>query len=75
MRLDAWLAEHCQRNQTGHITRRDLQRNVTPTRLRNKKPLDDALKALAEAGRIRLIRAGRNQTVIDRNPALLALTP
>jgi len=73
MRLDAWLAEHCQRNQTGHITRRDLQRNVTPTRLRNKKPLDDALKALAEAGRIRLIRAGRNQTVIDRNPALLAI--
>jgi putative DNA primase/helicase len=74
MRLDAWLAEHCRRHQTSHITRRDLQRNVTPTRLRNKKPLDDALKALAEAGRIRLIRAGRNQTVIDRNPALLAMT-
>lgn len=72
MHLDAWLAEHCRRNRTGHITRRDLQRNVTPTRLRNKKPLDEALKSLAQAGRIRLIKSGRNQIVIDRNPALLA---
>lgn len=74
MHLDAWLAEHCRRNRTSHITRRDLQRNVTPARLRNKAPLDVALKALAEAGRIRLIRTGRNQTVIDRNPALLGIT-
>lgn len=74
MRLDAWLADHFRRNRTSYISRRDLQRNVTPTRLRNKKPLDEALKALADAGRIRLIRASRNQIVIDRNPALLEST-
>ena len=69
-RLDSWLIAHCRRNGTDRIARRDLQRHVTPVRLRDKAPLSKALAVLAEAGRVREVTDGKRKDVC-LNPALL----
>jgi putative DNA primase/helicase len=70
VRLDRWLIDHCRRQAANIVPRRDVQRNVTPTHLRQKAVLEDALRELIEAGRVRLVQDGRRKEV-HVNPALL----
>lgn len=69
-RLDRWLVDHCRRQRVGTVPKRDIQRNVTPVHLRQKGPLDEALRELTEAGRVRQVQDGRRKD-IHVNPALL----
>ncbi|MFO1352591.1 MAG: DUF3987 domain-containing protein [Gammaproteobacteria bacterium] len=69
-RLDSWLLGYCRRQKTNIALRRDVQRNVTPVHLRQKAVLEDALRELAEAGRVLLVQEGRRKE-IHVNPALL----
>lgn len=69
-RLDRWLLDHCRRQRSSVVARRDVQRTVTPVHLRQKAALDEALRELAEAGRIAIIQNGRHKE-IHVNPALL----
>lgn len=68
-RLDSWLLDYCRRQKTNIVPRRDVQRNVTPTHLRQKAVLEDALRELIEAGRVMLVQDGRRKE-IHVNPAL-----
>jgi putative DNA primase/helicase len=69
-RLDSWLMECCRRQKTAVISRRDVQRNVSPVHLREKSALEEALRELVEAGRVRLVSEGHRKE-IHVNPALL----
>lgn len=69
-RLDSWLLDYCRREKTNIVTRREVQRNVTPGRLRQRAVLDSALAELDEMGRVRLIQKGKSKE-IHINPALL----
>jgi putative DNA primase/helicase len=69
-RLDRWLIEYCRRQGTYVVSRRDVQRHVTPVHLRQKAALDDALRELIGAGRLRVVSEGRRKE-IHVNPALL----
>ena len=69
-RLDSWLLDYCKREKTNIVSRRELQRNVTPGHLRQKAVLDFAMDGLMEAGRARLVQDGRRKE-IHINPALL----
>ena len=68
--LDTWLIGHCRRERTHIVPRRDVQRNVTPVHLRQKAALEDALRELIEAGRVRQVQEGRRKE-IHVNPALI----
>jgi putative DNA primase/helicase len=68
-RLDGWLVEVCKRKRTNNLSRREVQRYVTPIHLRQKKALTEALHELAEVGRIS-IGEGRRK-IISVNPALI----
>ncbi len=70
VRLDGWLVNYCRQQKVNVVARRDVQRNVTPTRLRQKAALDEALRELVEAGRVMLVDVGRRKE-IHVNPALL----
>ncbi|MBQ0719124.1 MAG: DUF3987 domain-containing protein [Gammaproteobacteria bacterium] len=70
-KLDSWLIEHCQANGTNCIPRRELQRNITPVKLRNKIALNGALGELEDFGRVRLIQEGKRKDIFI-NPALLS---
>jgi putative DNA primase/helicase len=69
VRLDRWLLDHCRRQRSNIVARRDVQRTVTPAHLRQKMSLDQALRELVEAGRVVIIQKGR-QKEIHVNPAL-----
>ena len=69
-RLNNWLIDYCRREKTNAITRREVQRNVTPGHLRKKAALDPALDELVAAGRVKLIHEARRKE-IHINPALL----
>ncbi len=70
-RLDGWLVAYCRRNGVDRIARRELQRHVTPTRLREKNALTQALLELVEAGRVREVSEGKRKDVLV-NPALIS---
>jgi len=70
-RLDRWLVDYCCFHKRNIISRREVQRNVTPVKLRQKNSLDIALVALVETDRIKLIAKG-NRKEIHINPALLS---
>ena len=69
-RLDRWLVHYCRHKGVQVVSRRELQRNVIPVRLRKGTALDEALKALEEAHRARQ-RATDRRKDIQINPALL----
>lgn len=69
-RLDNWLLGYCRREKTNIISRREVQRYVTPSHLRQKTALDAALGELVEAARVRLIQNGKRKE-IHIHPALL----
>ncbi len=70
VRLDAWLLSYCGKSRVSSVSRREIQRNITPVRLRKTERLNQALRELCEADRIREISGGR-QKMIAVNPALL----
>ncbi|MBQ0721638.1 MAG: DUF3987 domain-containing protein [Gammaproteobacteria bacterium] len=70
VRLDNWLLKFCKAEDTNIISRRDVQRNATPARLRKKATLDAAFDELLEAGRVREVMDGKSKT-IHINPVLL----
>ncbi|NMF98324.1 YfjI family protein [Aromatoleum toluolicum] len=65
-RLDAWLIEHCRRNHTAMIPTREAQR-LGP--VREKAAMSEALAALEELDRARLVLEGKRK-LIAINPAL-----
>lgn len=67
VRLDNWLLNHCKKQRTRFVPRRELQR-LGP--VRDKEPLKHALHELEELGRIRIIQEGRRKEV-QVNPQLL----
>lgn len=68
-RLDRWLIEYCRRERTRIVPRREVQR-CGPNGLRDKVALEGALQELVEAGRVRVVRDGRNRNV-EVNPILI----
>lgn len=70
-RLNGWLVAHCRRNCVDRIAGRELQRQVTPARLRQSAALTQALCELVEAGRVREVSEGKRKDVLV-NPALLS---
>jgi putative DNA primase/helicase len=69
-RLDSWLIDYCRRGRTHVVPRREVQR-CGPNGLRAKAALTEALRELAEAGRIREVHEARRKDILV-NPALLA---
>lgn len=69
-RLETWLLRRCREAQADSVSTRDVHQ-FGPGPLRDRKALDEALAELAEAGRARLIEAGRKRRLYP-NPALLA---
>lgn len=70
VKLDSWLIRYCHKKKTNIVSRRDVQRNIVPIRLRDKKTLDIALNVLVEAKRIRQMQSGKKKGIYI-NPALL----
>lgn len=70
VRLDSWLLDYCRREKSLFIPRREVQRNVTPSHLRQKSALDIALTGLVDSGRVRLTQVDRRKD-IHVNPSLL----
>jgi putative DNA primase/helicase len=67
VRLDNWLLDHCKKQRTRFVPRRELQR-LGP--VRDKDPLKNALRELEELSRVRVIQEGRRKEV-QVNPQLL----
>lgn len=71
VKLDSWLVRYCHKKKTNIVSRRDVQRNIVPIRLREKNALDIALNVLVDAKRISQIQSGKKKGIYI-NPALLA---
>jgi Protein of unknown function (DUF3987)/Primase C terminal 2 (PriCT-2) len=69
--LDGWLRDHCRREGVSTASTRTIQQ-FGPVRAR--KALDEALAALVEGGRAKIIAEGKKRQVAV-NPALLEATP
>jgi len=67
VRLDSWLIDYCKRQRTHCVARRELQR-LSP--VRDKEPLNHALKELEDLGRVCIVQEGRRKE-IRVNPQLL----
>ena len=72
-RLEAWMLDYCKREQTDQVPTRVIQQRVSPTSLRTKTTLNEAINELAELGRARLVQDGKKRLVQIR-PELLAVT-
>jgi putative DNA primase/helicase len=70
VKLDKWLVDYCAREKINTVSRRDVQRNITPTHLRKGPNLDAALIELMEADRIRVYLDGKRKHIL-LNPMLL----
>jgi len=68
--LNQWLTSYCQREKTTIVSRREIQRYITPGHLRQKAALDAALSELEETERVRLVQNGKRKE-IHINPALI----
>jgi hypothetical protein len=71
VRLDAWLIARCRQWGVSSISARDIQR-CGPPPLRDRQARNEAVDALVERSRIRLIKHGHQKT-IEINPALLQI--
>ena len=69
-KLDGWLIEHCRRDRTNVVSKRDAQRGL----IRDKSRLDAALRELEELDRVKVVREGQRKT-IKMNPALVRVAP
>lgn len=70
VQLDNWLITYCREKHTTIVPRREIQRNITPSRLRKTTALNAALEVLIEADRARFIENGKRKE-IHVNPALI----
>ena len=71
-RLDRWLVHYCRARNVQVVPRREVQRHVTPVRLRKGTALDAALKTLEQAYRVRQLELEIDRRKdIQINPALL----
>jgi len=68
-RLDAWLLEYCRLAGVQRVARRTIQQKG-PNATRDGKKLEEALKELDEAGRVREVR-DRSRREVAMNPKLL----
>lgn len=68
--LELWIVERLQESGEKSITRREIQRNVTPARLRKNENLTSALAELEDADRARLVEDGR-QKIVEINPQII----
>lgn len=68
-RLDTWLIQYCRREQTNVVARKKVQQ-FGPGGLREKAALTEALRELAEAGRVRVVHKGRRKEILV-NPVLI----
>lgn len=71
--LEKWMLDYCKREQTDQVPTRVIQQRISPTSLRTKTTLNDALNELTELGRARLVQDGKKRLVQIR-PELLAVT-
>jgi Protein of unknown function (DUF3987)/Primase C terminal 2 (PriCT-2) len=69
--LDGWLRVHCRREGVTSVSTRTVQRYGP---IRDRKPLHEALDALAEASRVKVVVDGKKRLVAI-NPALLEANP
>jgi putative DNA primase/helicase len=53
MQLERWLKAHCNRHQVIEVSRREVQRLITPSYLRDGETLTAAVATLAQHGRVR----------------------
>ncbi len=70
-RLDSWLIEHCQREQTQFVGKNHVRQHGP---MRDGARLDAAIRELAELDRLRLVKDGKRLT-IHLNPALVGMAP
>ena len=70
VQLDKWLIGYCVRQNTAVVSRRDIQRNIVPSHLRQKEALNSALNKLVELNRIRQIQDDKRKE-IHINPFLI----
>ena len=68
-RLESWMLEYCQCENTDKVPTREIQR-CGPNGLRDKLILAGSIKELAELGRARLVHDGKKRSV-QINPGLL----
>ena len=68
-RLESWLLDYCRREKTDAVPTRKVQQ-FGPGGLRDKATYTEAIKELADLGRVRLVHQGKKRTV-QVNPALL----
>ena len=73
IRLDSWLLDYCQREQTNQVPTRVIQQFITPISLRAKEALTQAITELEALGRVRLVQDGKKRAVQIR-PELLEVT-
>ena len=71
MRLESWMLDYCQRENTDKVPTSQIQQ-FGPGGLRDKATHTEAIKELADLGRARLVKDGRKR-LIQINPALLAV--
>ena len=72
--LEVWVVERCRNEKCESISRREIQRHVTPARLRRSEHLTGALAELEDAGHVRLVEVGR-QKVFEINPKIIGGSP
>ena len=68
--LDRWLIARCKAEGVKALNRREVQRHITPARLRHSGNLSAALEELEDHNRIRAGESGK-QKLIRVNPKLL----
>ena len=68
--LDRWLINRCRKHGGLRIPRREVQQLVTPSRIRKKKMLEEALNILIEVDRAKMFETGKRKWIYV-NPALL----
>ncbi len=68
-RLETWMLDYCQRENTDSVPTRQIQQ-FGPGGLRDKATFTDAIKELAELGRARLVQAGKKRAVQIRSELL-----
>ncbi len=71
VQLDNWLSLRCKADKSNYLKRRDIQRNVVPTRLRKDgRRLTQALVMLESMARLKVVSHGKSKLVFV-NPSLL----
>lgn len=71
-RLENWLIRYCREHNTTFVSRSETLKKATPRSLRKAKPLNEALKILAERSHVRQVKQDGKQ-MIELNPKLFGI--